>query len=90
MFCNPAGREKGEAIVGQQKYRLRVLEIELHARADDHGAEQGEKKEQPIEPPALAGRGDDPDTAGAAGPSLRWPGKGFLVQTCGNDFSDTT
>src|SRR5437868_9083348 len=62
MLRDPAYGEQRERVVIQRKYRLLVQEVELHARPNDRRAEQRQDEEKHIEPPALAGRRDHPNT----------------------------
>src|SRR5664279_4517164 len=78
MLRDPSDREQRERIVIQRKYWLLMKEVELHASADDRGAEQGQEQEQPIEPPALVRWPDDPDL----GPGLLFPFEGGRKSGC--------
>src|SRR5260370_1209638 len=84
MLRDPADWEQRERVVIQRKYRLFMLEVELHARADDRCAEHRQHEEKSVEPPALARRWDDPDTW----LGLRFPFEGGRKRGCGFGHSE--
>src|SRR5208337_2554198 len=77
-MCNP-GHERRKKIFIRQKQRLVVAVMELHPPADDRRAEQGQKQEQSIEPPARTRRACDP----YSGPGLLLPFEGGRKRGCG-------
>src|SRR5208283_1092302 len=68
---NPGYKWRQEVVI-QKKHRLVVEVMVLHAGADDRRAEQSQKQEQHVEPPALTCWTDDPD----AGLGLLFPFEG--------------